>query len=151
MTRIGEILEPGERIVLQHWPSRWIYGIAALFAAADLAVLFVVGWVVVVSDVPDGMFLMLVTAGLVGLMLVLLPPMVGLLRLAVITDRRILVRDGMTWANPKQIRCSDIEEARQNGGRFEIRSVARTLEFPCPPQFARGILAALGREAEGIA
>lgn len=151
MTRLKEMLEPGERIVLQHWPSPWVYGIASLFAASDFAAFGVMGWFVWSSGVPDGELLLLVTAGFVVLMLASLPFLVGLLRLAVVTDRRVLVRDGMTWANPKQIRCGEIEEARQIGGKFEIRSTVRSVEFPCPPQFASRILAALGREAEGIA
>ena len=151
MARLKEMLEPGERIVLQHWPRPWVYGITGLLAVTDFLALAIVGWFVAVSDVPDGALLMLVMAGFVVLSLALLPLMAGWLRLAVVTDRRILVRDGMTWSRPKQIRRNDIEEARQNGGKFEIRSVSRSMEFPCPPQLGRRILAALGREAEGIA
>jgi hypothetical protein len=151
MARINEILEPGERIVMQHWPRQWVYSIVGLFVATDLAVLIVVGWVVWASELPDAELLLLVMAGFVVLSLALLPLMVGFLRLAVITDRRVLVRDGMTWSHPKHIRRSDIEGARQNGGKFEIHSITRTVEFPCPPQLASGIFAALGRNAEGAA
>lgn len=151
MARLKELLEPGERIVLQHWPSRWVYIIVGVIAASDFATFVVVGWFMWSSGVPDGELLLLVTGGFAALSLALLPLMVGWFRLAVVTDRRVLVRDGMTWGNPKQIRRGEIEEARQTGSKFEIRSTVRSVEFPCPPQFARRILAALGREADGIA
>lgn len=150
MARISEILEPGERIVLQHWPRPWVYGIVGLLAATDFAALGIVGWFVAVTDVPDGALLMLVMAGFVVLSLVLLPLMAGWLRLAVVTDRRVLVRDGMTWSHPKQIRRNDIEEARLNGGKFKIRSAVGSMEFPCPPQLGRRILNALGQETEPV-
>lgn len=149
MPGIADILEPGERILLRHWPPRLVYGLAGMIAAIDVASFLAVDRYVARSDAPGGRELMLFALGAGVLSLALLPLMVWFLRLAVVTDRRLLVRNEMSWSNPRQIRLNEIEEARQEGGRFHIRGAGQTLEFPCLPFLARPLLKALGRTEGG--
>lgn len=44
MPRIADILEPGERVVLRHWPVRLAYGLAGAVAALDAGFFLVVYW-----------------------------------------------------------------------------------------------------------
>ncbi len=148
MAWFGPKLEPGERVVLRHWPERFVYGLGALIAAMDVGSLFAVDRYVARSGAPGGQELMLFAIGAVVLSLALLPLMVWFLRLAVVTDRRLLVRNEMSWSNSRQIRLHEIEDAYQEDGRFHIRGAGRTLEFPCLPGLARPLLKALSREPE---
>lgn len=149
MAWFGPQLEPGERVVLRHWPARLAYGLAGLIAATDIGFFLALYWYVNRIDALDEREL--TVAILVAMVIVLAPPPLFILstRLAVVTDRRLLVRDGMSRSDPKQIRLHEIEEARQEGGRLHIRGAGQTLDFPCSPGLARPLLKALGR-TEGV-
>ncbi len=139
-------LEPGERVVLRHWPTRLAYGLAGAIAALDTGLFLAVFWYVKQTDALGERELTVAILVAAVIVLAPVPLFVRSARLAVVTNRRILARNGIFWSKPKQIRLHEIEEVRLRGKRVDIRGGGQTMDFPCPRFLARSLIKALGRE-----
>lgn len=142
MTRIQEILEPGETIRLIHWPNWFVYAVVAFLAVSDVlvvtAMLLLLGGDALEPEILYTVIVLFLAAS--GLVLLV---SVRLLRIAVVTDRRVMHRSGLGWAHPIELRLPEIESVEQRRGMVIVAGAGREISFPCPPAMAARILNAL--------
>ena len=147
MPGINGILESGETVLYRHWPDWLLFCVLGFMVLTDilafgaLAVLAADGDIELDSLRIVGVILAFTAVTTIAVLYLVL-------RIAVVTDRRVFLRDGILWSNPKQMRHHEIEEVRRRGGSLVISGGGRTLVIPCPAFLAPPLLAVLGRTAE---
>lgn len=150
MARLDEIIEPGERIIARHWPVWLVYSLLGSLVLSDAMVL---GLLLVLATDGDPEFRqVLLIIGVVfafGAVL-MIGMMFHVLRRAIVTDRRVLVRKGFSWSDPQQMRREIIEDVYQQGQVLVVSGGGHALKIPCPPSFAPYILKAIGRQRQDV-
>ncbi len=148
MSRLHEIIEPGERIVARHWPDWLVYLLLGVMVLSDVMVFAMLLFLAGDGDPAFRDMLLIIGVAFAFFAVVTVAVVFHALRRAIVTDRRVLLRDGLFWSNPLQIRREIIEDVHQQGQALVVSGGGHTLEIPCPPAFAPYILKALGRQPQ---
>ncbi len=148
MSRLDEIIEPGERIIARHWRGWLVYGLLGAIVLSDIMIFGLLLFLASDGDAEFRGALLIIGVAFAFVAVLTLGVMFHVLRRAIVTDRRLLVREGFFWSNPLQIRREIIEEVYQQGQLLVVSGGGRTLDIPCPPAFSPYILKALGRQPQ---
>jgi hypothetical protein len=148
MSRLDEIIEPGERIIARHWPGWLVAGLLGTIVVSDIMVFGLLLFLATDGDPEFREVLLIIGVAFAFIAVVTLGLMFHVLRRAIVTDRRVLVRKGFSWSSPQQMRRDIIEDVYQQGQRLVVSGGGHTLEIPCPPAFAPYILRALARQPQ---
>lgn len=144
---LGEIVAPGEKIVRRHRPP-WFLNAMGVAVTTVVFGLMLVGLDALKTEFDylarSSLLLLVVGSSIAGALLV--PAMYSFGRCAVVTDRRILVRRGLTWADPLTMALDDIEEIRLSEGMMIILGRGHKISIPCWKWMAPRLLEAMGRE-----
>jgi hypothetical protein len=146
---LDDVVAPGEKIVRYHRPS-WFLNATGVAATMVVFGLMLVGLDALKTEFDylarSSLLLLVVGSSLAGAVLV--PAMYYFGRCAIVTDRRILVRRGLTWADPITMPLDEIEEIRLSEGLMIVLGRGHKIVIPCWKWMAPHLLEAMDREGQ---